>query len=849
MSEKSKQYPSLRLEDELKTSYLNYAMSVIVSRALPDARDGLKPSQRRILVAMRDLNLGPSSKFRKCAKIAGDTSGNYHPHGEAVVYPTLVRMAQDFNMRYTLVKGQGNFGSLDGDPAAAMRYTEAKLTAFSTMMMEDIEKDTVDYVPNYDETRTEPTVLPSKFPNFLVNGGVGIAVGMSTSVPPNNLTEVCDGIVKVIEEPDISVEDLCQIIPGPDFPTGAIICGSYDSKNAYTTGRGGVTVRSRADVEEKKNGRCSLIFSEIPYQQNKARIIERIAELVKDGKLVGISDVRDESGRDETVRIVVDLKKGENSDVILNQLFKYTSLQSNFSIIMLALINGRPKTINIKEMMVCFIEFRQEVIRRRTVFLLAKAEARHHLVMGLLIAQQNIDAVIKTIRQSSDPKEAKEALQKNWKLSKVQAEAIIQMRLGTLTGLEQEKLKGEKESLEAEITEFKDILANESRILEMIKNDILEIRNKYGDRRRSEIGLPINNINIEDMIPDDQWAVLVTNQGYLKRMSIELYRKQNRGGSGITGVDIKDGDFAEHFFIASAHQYLLIFSDHGKLYWLKVYDIPEFQRNAKGRPIANLLSLAEDETVTSLIPVKEFDDRWLVMATEQGIIKKTALSAFSRPNKNGIRAINLDEGNRLISTVLTDGNQDILLATRLGRACRFHEKQMRPLGRSTRGVLGVRLAKDDTVIGMVIADADHSILTICEKGYGKRSSFDSYRVTKRGVQGVLNVRRSDKTGDVISIRSVCDEDEIMIITSKGMVIRMEASLRMLSRATQGVRLIRLKDNDRVVSVAKLAKEQLDQLDEGNEEEGEGEETSEAAAVVEASVDASEKAPAEADSGE
>lgn len=805
-----KQSPPVRLEDELKNSYLTYAMSVIVSRALPDVRDGMKPSQRRILLAMHDLNLGPSSKSRKCAKIAGDTSGNYHPHGEAVVYPTLVRMAQDFNMRYTLIKGQGNFGSVDGDPPAAMRYTEAKLTAPSVNMLEDMDKDTVNFVPNYDETREEPTVLPGKFPNLLVNGSVGIAVGMSTSIPPNNLTEVCNGIIELIENPEVTVEELYEnIIHGPDFPTGAVICGTHDIKKAYLTGRGIVKVRSVSEVEEKKNGRQSIVFKEIPYQLNKAKVIEKIADLVKDGKITGISDVRDESGRKEAVRIVVDLKRGENHAVILNQLYKYTLLQSSFSIIMLSLVNSRPQLLNIREMIYYFVEHRKEIVCRRTLFLLKKAEKRHHIVIGLLLALNHIEEVIKAIRSSTDTKEAKALLQKKWDLSVPQSDAIVQMRLGALTGLEFNKLDGERTTLEEQISHLKGILADDKKVLAIIKEETIGIRDKYGDKRRTRIGAPIENFVLEDIIADDQCIVLITHEGYIKRTPLDVYSMQHRGGKGVTGTGMKQGDFVKDFFTASAHQFILFFTDYGKVYWLKVYDIPEASRTARGRALVNLLNLDENETVTSVIPIRKFDDRWLVMATRGGIIKKTALKAFSRPNKSGIRAINLDEGDRLISTVLTTGDQDLILGTKLGRACRFNEKEVRPLSRIARGVRGCRLRSNDIIVGMVVVREDHTLLTICERGYGKKSAYESYRLTKRGVQGVINFKRTEKTGDVVAIISVADDEQMMVITSKGMVIRMNTTLRVLSRVTQGVRLIDLKKKDFVVSVAKLAKEVLD----------------------------------------
>ncbi len=806
------------IEEELKNSYLTYSMSVIVSRALPDVRDGLKPSQRRILVAMNDLNLGPKAKFRKCAKISGDTSGNYHPHGEAVIYPTLVRMAQDFNMRYPLIDGQGNFGSLDGDPPAAMRYTEARMTAVTMEMLEDLEKETVNFVSNYDETRQEPFVLPSKFPNLLVNGSMGIAVGMSTSLPPNNLGEICDAIIKVIDEPGITPLQLCDIVHGPDFPTGAIICGNSSIKQAYCTGRGTITVRAKAQVEETKT-KSRIIFSEIPYQLNKAKVIEHIADLVKEGKLKGISDVRDESDREHQVRIVVEVKRGENEDVILNQLYKYTSLQGTFSIIMIALVDGRPRLLNIKQLVECFIAHRQDVIRKRTQFLLKKAEARAHIVDGLMLCIKNIDAIISLIRSAVDAKDAKDSLIAKYALSPLQSDAILQMRLSSLTGLEHSKLKEERDLLTQRIEVYKKILGNEKEILNIIKEETAQIRMKYANKRRTQIGQSIDNIVIEDIIPDDTWAVMVTNKGYLKRMAIENYRKQHRGGMGISGADIQEGDFVEHFFTASAHQYILFFSNLGKAYWLKVYDIPELSRTSKGRAIVNLLNLAEGETITSLIPIREFqDNQFLMMATARGIVKKTPLSAFARPNKLGIKAIILDAGDSLIATRLTHGEEEVLLATKLGRACHFHEKDVRSMGRGTRGVKGCRLFEGDEIIGMVVAKANESLLTICEKGFVKRSAFANYRMTKRGAQGVLNLKKTDKTGNVVAVLSIEEGDEIMAITSQGMVIRTGSELRVLSRTSQGVKLIRLKEADSVVSVAKLAKEIVQQLSEKEEKE-------------------------------
>lgn len=811
MKENKEQYSYIPIEEELKKSYLTYAMSVIVSRALPDVRDGLKPSQRRILVAMNDLNLGPNAKFRKCAKIAGDTSGNYHPHGEMVIYPTLVRMAQPFNMRYPLINGQGNFGSLDGDPPAAMRYTESKMKHPSMELMDDLEKDTVDFTPNYDETRTEPVVLPSKFPNLLANGSVGIAVGMSTSIPPHNIQEICDGIVEVIDNPNITPFEMCQIIKGPDFPTGATICGKRAIEKAYCGGRGTVTVRANYEFEEMKKGKMKIVFTEIPYQLNKANIIEKIADLVKDGKLKGITDVRDESDRKHAVRIVVELKKGENEEVILNQIFKYTYLQCSYSIIMIALVDNRPKLLNIKEMVQYFVNHRQEVIRRRTNFLLRKAEKRAHIVDGLILATQHIDEIIKIIRNADNVDEAKATLIAQFDFSQAQTDAVLQMRLGTLTKLEFGKLDEERKILAEKIERFKTILGDEQEVLNIIKKETFAIKERYGDKRRTQIGQSIDRIDIEDIIPDDNWAVLITNNGYIKRMQIELYKKQNRGGSGVSGASVSEDDFVEKLFTASAHQYILCFSNLGKVYWLKVYDIPESSRIAKGRAIVNLLNLDDGENITSVIPVSQFDERLLMMATAKGVVKKTILSAFARPNKGGIRAIHLDDGDSLIGTKLTKGSQDILLATAFGKACRFNEKDVRSMGRAARGVRGCRLAQDDEVIGMEVVKPGEDLLTITENGYGKRSSYDEYRVTRRGAQGVRNLKRTAKTGNVVAIRSVTEKDEIMVITTKGMVIRMDASIRLISRATQGVKVIRLKNDDTVTSVAKLAEDLLETL--------------------------------------
>lgn len=803
---KDRERLSIPIDQELKNSYLTYAMSVIVSRALPDVRDGLKPSQRRILVAMNDLNLGPRSKYRKCAKIAGDTSGNYHPHGEAVVYPTLVRLAQPFNMRNPLVDGQGNFGSLDGDPPAAMRYTEARMTAVALEMLDDLEKDTVHFIPNYDETRNEPTVLPSRFPNLLVNGSIGIAVGMSTSLPPNNLGEVCDGIIKVIENPDITPYELCQTIQGPDFPTGAIVCGRNAFARAYCQGRGTVTIRARSKMEESK-GKVNIVFTEIPFQINKASILESIAELVKEDKIVGITDVRDESDREHLVRIVVEVKKGESPEIILNQLYKFTALQSSFSIIMIALVDGRPQVLNIKELVEYFIRHRQEIIRRRTQYLLQRNQARAHIVDGLMLAIQHIDSIINIIRQANDIQQARENLMQQFPLSMAQTDAILQARLGAITHLESSKLQQERNELTTKINEYQNILNDPQQILEVIKKETLEIKERYATPRLTEIGDAVEEIDIEDIIPNQRCLVLVTRKGYIKRMSISLYRNQNRGGKGVIGAEVQDGDFVERIFFAFTHDYLLLVSSNGTAYWLKCYEIPESGRNTKGRAIVNLLHLSTDETITSYIPVNQFDERTLVMATANGVIKKTPLQSFARPKRTGIHAINLDEGDHLIDTLLTSTQHDIILVTNYGKAIRFTTDQLRTVGRNTRGVRGCKMQAGDHVIGMVTANPEEKLLTVSEKGLGKRSEYSLFRTARRGGSGVLCHRVNDKTGKVVSALSVHENDEIMVITSKGIVIRTDANkLRDTARVTQGIRVIRLEEGDYVVSIAHMVKE-------------------------------------------
>ena len=823
MIEEKGNIKDILIEDEMKESYLTFAMSVIMSRALPDVRDGLKPSQRRILVAMNDLNLSPGAKFRKCAKICGDTTGNYHPHGEQVVYPTLVRMAQDFSFRYTLIHGQGNFGSIDGDPPAAMRYTEAKMTHASTEMMEDIKQNTVDFIPNYDETRTEPSVLPSKFPNILCNGGSGIAVGMATSIPPHNVNEVCDGIIRVVDDPDVTIDELMTIIKGPDFPTGALICGVRGIEDGYKTGRGVISVRAKAHVETAKSGKKSIVVTEIPYQLNRDRIIERIAELVRNDVLKGITDVRNESDRTGS-RIVIVVKRGEDEDVVLNQLYKHTKLQDSFSIIMIALVGRRPETLNLKQLISAYISHRKEVIRRRTQFLLDRAEERAHILEGLRIALQNIDEVIKLIKASKTVEEARGSLMARFSLTDRQANAILEMRLQRLTNLEQSKIEEEYRKVCENIKEYKAILANENLVLDIIREDLHEVKEKYGDERKTEIVGDIGDFNMEDLISEEDVTVIITHEGYIKRLPLTTYRKQHRGGKGVTGAGMKEGDFVENLFIASTHDYILFFTDMGKVYWLKVYDIPHFGRVARGRAIVNLLDLDKDENVTSTIPVRGFDDRQLVMATQKGIIKKTILSAFGRPKKGGIISILLDSGDKLIGVKLTSGGQEIVLGTENGKAIRFSEDDVRSMGRATRGVKGIGLKGDDKVKGIVVVDKNATLLTVCENGFGKRTDYSEYSVQRRSGQGVINIKTTERNGKVVALINVSDDDEIMMMTANGMVIRAAIStIRSIGRNTQGVTLISLKKGDKLVSVAPVVSDGKEE-DEGDEESQQTDET-------------------------
>jgi DNA gyrase subunit A len=827
----------LFIEEEMKDAYLTYAMSVIVSRALPDVRDGLKPSQRRILVAMNDLGLGPRSHFRKCAKICGDTSGNYHPHGEAVVYPTLVRMAQPFAERYPLVDGQGNFGSIDGDPPAAMRYTEARLTQLAMEMIEDLDKDTVDFQANYDDTREEPTVLPGRFPNLLANGSSGIAVGMATSIPPHNIGEICDAILAIVDKPDMEVRELLRIVKGPDFPTGGLICGRKGILDGYLTGRGNITVRARAHTEDVRGGRTNIVVTEIPYGQIKTRIIERIAECVKNGVIEGIADVRDESDR-EGMRLVIELKRDADAAVVLNQLWQHTQLQDTFSIINISLDKGRPRTMNLKEMLVAYKNHRIEVIRRRTLFLLKKARAREHILFGLLYCVANIDEIIEIIKKSPDVPTAKARLMaKAWpfrftslpgkksdaanqllaaatqeplRFSSIQADAILGMRLQQLTGLEVEKLRDEWAEVKQLIQEYEAILRDERLVLNIIAEDLHEMKEKYADPRRTEIVGEAKELDIEDLIAEESCVVTISHEGYIKRMPQTSYRRQGRGGKGVIGSTAKEGDFIKSLFVASTHDYVLFFTSMGQCYWQKVYDIPQMSRQSKGRAIINMLQLRQGETIASFICVREFDEkRQLVFATAQGTVKKTALSAFSHPKRGGIIAIRLDKGDTLIDVDISGGNDEIVLGTRNGMAIRFHESNVRSMGRGATGVRGIRLRKGDTVVGMSLVRPDATLLTVCENGYGKRTEFSEYRTQSRGGIGLINIRATERNGRVVGMMTVRDGDELMLVTQAGQMMRIgidPKSIRPIGRATQGVRIIRLNDDDKLVAVAPVASE-------------------------------------------
>jgi len=823
----------LDIEEELKESYLNYAMSVIISRALPDVRDGLKPSQRRILVAMRDLGLSPGGATSKCAGIVGETMKRYHPHGDNSIYPTLARMAQWWNMRHLLVTGQGNFGSIHGLPPAAMRYTEAKLSPVAAEMIEDIQLDTVDFQPNYDEKYQEPRVLPSKFPNLLVNGSGGIAVGMATSIPPHNLGEVCDALIAYIDKPAIDLDELMEIIPGPDFPTGATICGRMGIKEAYLSGRGRVIIRAKHEIEEFKDGRSQIFFTEIPYQLTKEALLKRLAELVNGGRITGVSNIDDFSDRKQPVRIAVSVKKGEDPNVILNQLYEYSPLQDTFSVIMLALVDGRPKTLPLKDLLRLFVEHRVNVIRRRTQYQLRQARQRAHVVEGLLIALAYIDEIIRVIRASANPPEARIRLmeiavsaeilrraldnpeaKESSSLTRMQADAILAMQLQRLTGLEADKLVQEYTGLKADIARYEEILADENVILELIRVDLRELKSKYANPRRSEISdEEIGDFDKEALIREEYMVVTVTHDGYIKRLPPSTYRAQGRGGRGITATNTKEGDFLEHMFVALTHDYILFFTDKGKVYWLKVYDLPLSARTAGGRAVVNLLQLGEGERITGMVPVREFrQDEALMMVTRRGTVKKTELVAFRRPLGRGIIALGLDENDQLIGVARTKTGDHVVVSTRDGMAIRFDESRVRSMGRPAYGVKGIDLAEGDEVVGMVVANGDDdpaSLLTVCALGYGKRTPLTEYRAQNRGGKGLIDIQTSERNGPVVAVAKVTDADEVMLTTSGGMVIRTPVdTIRTIGRNTQGVRLIKLDEGDAVSSLAKLPQEEL-----------------------------------------
>lgn len=791
----------VQIEDELKKRYIEYSMSVIVSRALPDVRDGLKPSQRRILYAMKELNLAPNKGFRKCAKIAGDTSGNYHPHGEQVVYPTLVRMAQPWNMRYPLVNGQGNFGSIDGDPPAAMRYTEAKLFKTSMDLMEDLEKETVDYRANYDDTRKEPTVFPAKLPNLLINGSSGIAVGMATSIPPHNLTEICNATKSLIDNPELSPLDLMDIVKGPDFPTGGHIVGKAGILDYFQTGRGKIKLRGKTHIEENPKHNDFIVITEIPYQLNKTLLIEKIVSLVKEKRIEGISDIRDESGR-QGMRLVIVVKKNSDPNIVLNHLYKYSQLQSTFSVINLALINNAPRIFTLKEMIEEYITFRHEVIIRRTKFELKNAEARLHILEGYRIALDNIDEIIKTIRASKNTEIARNQLMEQFKLSEIQAKAILEMKLQKLTGLERDKIEHEYNEILKTVDRLREILSTRELRMQILKDEMDQLIAKYGDERRTTIIEHTGDFEIEDLIEEQDMVVTISHEGYLKRLGLDTYRQQNRGGKGTNSTNLKENDFIETIFVASTHAHILFFTDMGKCYWLKVYEIPEVSRTARGKSIVNLLKLEKNEKIKAFVTVRDFtDNKYVVMVSSAGIIKKTELSAFSRPRTTGIKAIKLLPGDELIDAQITDGTNDIILATYTGFSNRFSETEIRPMGRVARGVKGISLRKDDKVVAMVVLHREGSILAISENGFGKRSKPEQYHATHRGSKGVITLKTTKRNGHLVSLMEVVDSDDLMIVTKQGKIVRLSiGDMNTIGRNTQGVKLINLNDDDKVFDI-------------------------------------------------
>ncbi len=842
------------LIEEMKGSYLTYSMSVIMARALPDARDGLKPSQRRILVAMNDLNLGPRSAFRKCAKISGDTSGNYHPHGDQVIYPTMVRLGQPWNMSQVLIDKQGNWGSIDGDPPAAMRYTEARLHGAAMEMLADLEFETVDVESNFDNTRTEPTVLPSKFPNLLVNGGSGIAVGMATNMAPHNVAEVCNAIIAVIDNPDITIAELIEIIPGPDFPTGGEICGRRGILDAFMHGKGQVTIRGKVQIEEGRGGKETLVISEVPYQVLRSSITERAAAAVKGGLIKDVATINDASDRKHDIRIEIELKKGANADVVMNQLYQYTPLQSNFNISNVALVDRKPQSLTLRRMIDVYIRHRRDVIRRRTQYLLQRAKQKAHIQEALILAIGDIDGIIETIKKSPDSATAKQRLMerpltltetdtlrkllpeafiarfgdssKPHHLTAVQAQAILVMQLQKLTGLEIEKLAGEYTKLVEQIADYEGILSDDALVFDIIREDLYEIRDKFGVPRRTTITEAAGDFSVEELIPDEQVVVTISHDGYIKRTDTDSYRKQGRGGRGVRGGNTKEGDFIEHLFVVNTHDYMLFFTNRGRVYWARVFDIPAGARTARGRSIANLVNMQEGEEHRAILPVKEFEEKYVFFATAEGKVKKTALGAFSRPRSNGIIAIVLNPTDALIGVQMTDGDHEIVLASRDGMAVRFKEDDVRVMGRSAAGVRGMALGKGDSVVDMIAIRPGASVLTVCENGFGKRTNIDEYRLTKRGGKGVINIKASDRNGEVVAMKAVNDEDELMFITQGGIMLRTDlAQVREIGRATQGVRLIKTNENDKVVAVARIVPEEVKGEDVGPGDEGSGDEGS------------------------
>jgi len=801
------------LEDEMKSSYIDYAMSVIVARALPDVRDGLKPVHRRVLFGMHELGLPHNRPYKKSARIVGEVLGKYHPHGDTAVYDSMVRMVQDFSLRYPLVDGQGNFGSVDGDSPAAMRYTEARLARIADEMLRDLDKNTVDFINNFDESLQEPTVMPSYLPNLLINGASGIAVGMATNIPPHNISEVIDGCVAMIENPKVTAADLMKHVKAPDFPTGGIIYGYEGVKDALLTGRGRVVIRAKANVETLKNDRENIIITEIPYQVNKASLIEKMADLVREGKITEISNIRDESDRDG-MRVVIELKRDAQPAVVLNQLFKHTQMQVTFGVIMLALVHGAPKVLNLQEMIQHFLAHRMEVLIRRTKYELDAAERRAHILEGYIIALDNIDEVIATIKKSKDVETAKSSLMRKFKLSEIQAKAILDMRLQRLTGLERKKIEDEYKEILKLIERLTGILDNERTRKKIIKDELLALKEKYGDERRTEIIKDYKEFALEDIIAEEDVVVTISHGGFIKRFPVSGYRRQGRGGKGVTGAGTKEDDFIEHMFVASTHQYILFFTDKGRCYWLKVHELPESGRTAKGRSIVNLLDKDKDDNITAFVAVKEFrEDQYLIMATEKGTIKKTVLSAYGNVRKGGINAINLAAGDRLIEVKMTDGKNDIVIGTSNGFAIRFNEKDVRNMGRTATGVRGVRLGKGDRVVGLLVIRNDNAtVLVVTEKGYGKRSDINDYRITKRGGKGVITVKTTDKVGKLIALMGVVDRDELVIISTQGMVIRQSIKdLRVMGRNTQGVRVIRLNEHDSIADIARVVPEDDEEI--------------------------------------